>query len=96
MRVPERVFFHLVENREDENWPFAFLATYATRTAKGKIRHVPPQYALTEYKNERQKLRALLAYLNKAAEVSLLIAGFMESGEMFHPLRMTGQVCAVR
>lgn len=91
LRVPERVFFHLVENREDENWPFAFLATYATRTAKGKIRHVPLQYALTEYKNERQKLLALLACLNKAAEVSPLIAGFMESGEMFHPLRMTGQ-----
>lgn len=91
LRVPERVFFHLVENREDENWPFAFLATYATRTAKGKIRHVPLQYALTEYKNERQKLLALLACLNKAAEVSPLIAGFMESGEMFHPLRMTSQ-----
>lgn len=91
LRVPERVFFHLVENREDETWPFAFLATYATRTAKGKIRHVPLQYALTEYKNERQKLLALLACLNKAAEVSPLIAGFMESGEMFHPLRMTRQ-----
>lgn len=91
LRVPERVFFHLVENREDETWSFAFLATYATRTAKGKIRHVPLQYALTEYKNERQKLLALLACLNKAAEVSPLIAGFMESGEMFHPLRMTRQ-----
>ena len=30
LRVPERIFFHLVESGEGE-YPFAFLATYATR-----------------------------------------------------------------
>lgn len=90
LRVPERIFFHLVEN-EDENYPFAFLATYATREGKGKVRHVPLEYALIEFKNDREKLLTLLSGLNKVSEVSELIGTFVESGEMFHPLRLTTQ-----
>ena len=90
LRVPERIFFHLVENK-DEKFPFAFLATYATTDADGKVRHVPLQYALTEYKNEREKLLNLLSCLNRAAEVSDLIGSFMENGEMFHPLKLTAE-----
>ncbi len=90
LHVPERIFFHLVENKDDD-FPFAFLATYATRGEDGKVRHVPLKYALTEYKNEREKLLALLACLNRAAEVSNLISGFVENGEMFHPLRLTSE-----
>lgn len=88
LRVPERIFFHLVENK-DERFPFAFLATYATTDGEGKVRHVPLQYALTEYKNDREKLLKLLSCLNQAAEVSGLIGSFVESGEMFHPLKLT-------
>ncbi len=88
LRVPERIFFHLVENRDGE-YPFAFLATYATKGEDGRVRHVPLQYALTEYRSEREKLLALLSCLNRAAEVSGLIAEFMEKGELFHPLRLT-------
>ena len=91
LHVPERIFFHLVENKDDSEFPFAFLATYATRGEDGKVRHVPLQYALTEYKGQRERLLELLSCLNKAAEVSELIAGFMESGELFHPLRLTAQ-----
>lgn len=50
---------------------------------------MPLQYALTEYRSDKEKLLALLSGLNRAAEVSPMIAGFMESGEMFHPLRLT-------
>ena len=88
LKVPERIFFHLVESREAD-FPFAFLATYATRDEGGKVRHMPLRYALTEYKTEREKLLDLLACLNKAAEASELIGEFVESGEMFHPLRLT-------
>ena len=88
LRVPERVFFHLVENKKSD-YPFAFLATYATKGENGKIRHVPLKYALTEYQNDRSKLLALLSCLNRAAEVSELIGGFMDSGELFHPLKLT-------
>lgn len=90
LRVPERIFFHLVENRNGE-LPFAFLATYATKEENGRVRHVPLRYALTEYKNERDKLLELLSCLNRAAEVSPLISSFMESGEMFHPLQLTAE-----
>lgn len=90
LHVPERVFFHLVESDDDE-FPFAFLATYATKGDGGRVRHVPLQYALTEYRDERSKLLELLSCLNKAAEVSSLISGFMESGELFHPLRFTAE-----
>ena len=90
LRVPERVFFHLVENRKDD-YPFAFLATYATKGEDGKVRHVPLQYALTEYRQDREKLLELLSCLNKVAEVSPLIGQFVESGELFHPLRLTAE-----
>ncbi len=90
LHVPERIFFHLVE-QEDGEYPFAFLATYATKEENGKIRHMPLKYALTEYQGKREKLLELLSCLNRASEVSALIAGFVESGEMFHPLRLTAQ-----
>ncbi len=89
LHVPERVFFHLVE-QEDDMYPFAFMATYATKVDK-KISHFPLQYALTEYKTDRSKLIALLSSINKAADVSPIIAEFMSTGELFHPLRLTAQ-----
>ena len=87
IKVPERVFFHLVENK-DEMWPFAFLATYATKDENDCVRHMPLDYALTEFKSDRGKLLELLGCLNRAAEISPLIGGFIESGEMFHPLKL--------
>ncbi len=90
LHVPERVFFHLVENK-DEDYPFAFMATYATKKEEGNVQHVPLEYALSEYKDDREKLLALLSCLEKAADVSKLISDFMQSGELFHPLRLTAK-----
>ena len=90
LHVPERIFLHLVENKGDDA-PFAFLATYASRKSDGSVQHMPLQYALTEYKDEREKLLILLSSLNRAAEVSPFIAELMESGEMFHPLKLTSE-----
>lgn len=90
LKVPERIFFHLVESKR-EDYPFAFLATYATKDENGRVRHVPLQYALTEYKKDRNKLLELLSCLNRVAEVSDIIGEFVEKGEMFHPLRLTSQ-----
>ncbi len=89
LRVPERIFFHLVESNEEEGFPFAFLATYATKNDGGKINHMPLQYALVEYQSEREKLLKLLACLNIASEKSGFVREAVESGEMFHPLRLT-------
>lgn len=88
LHVSDRVFLHLVENK-NADYPFAFLATYATKTAEGQVKHLPLQYALTEYDADREKLLALLTGLNRVAERSSFIAQLMESGEMFHPLRLT-------
>lgn len=90
LRAPERIFFHLVESRNEE-FPFAFLATYATRGENGQITHVPLQYALTEYGADREKLLELLSCLNRAAEAVPLIGEFMSTGELFHPLRLTAE-----
>ena len=89
LSVPERIFFHLVESKEEE-YPFAFLATYGTKSENGRVRHVPLKYALTEYEHSNEKLLELLACLNRVAEVSPLLSGFIESGELFHPLRLNG------
>ncbi len=89
LRIPERIFFHLVENRKDESAPFAFLATYATGDGEGGVRHMPLSYALEEYKQDRGKLLALLSCLTRVAEVSDLLSGFISLGEMFHPLRFS-------
>ncbi|MBO5607195.1 MAG: DEAD/DEAH box helicase [Treponema sp.] len=89
LKVAERIFFHLVENKNDDKYPFSFLATYSTKDDKGSIKHAPLKYALTEYKNDRDKILELLSCLNRAAEVSKLIGEFTTSGEMFHPLRLT-------
>ena len=91
LRVPERVFFHLVENDKDSENPFAFLATYATKTEDGVIRHMPLSYALEEFRHDRSRLLTLLSCLNQASDVSPLIAQIVASGEMFHPLRFTSQ-----
>lgn len=90
LRAPERIFFHLVESRDQES-PFAFMATYATRGENGQITHVPLRYALTEYGADRGKLLELLSCLNRAAEAVPLIGEFMSSGELFHPLRLTAE-----
>ena len=91
LRVPERIFFHLVENKDDSEYPFAFMATYATQRKDGLVRHMPLSYALTEYKSRRDKLLTLLSCLNKAADVSPILSSFVESGELFHPLKLTAQ-----
>lgn len=89
LKIPERVFFHLVENKKDVQYPFAFLATYATTDKNGRVKHVPISYAMKEFKKNQQKLLTLLACLNKAAEVSPLINSFIDSGEMLRPLKLT-------
>ncbi|GHV24140.1 hypothetical protein FACS189465_0780 [Clostridia bacterium] len=80
-----RVFFHLVENK-DEECPFAFLATYCTGTQK-KLAHLPLKNALIEYKNNKNKLLALLSTVSQAAKKSEFISELVESGELFSPLK---------
>ncbi len=81
-----RVFFHLVESKKDD-FPFAFLATYSTGLSKqGKSQHLPLKHALAEYGRDSGKLLDLLATVQRASKESALVAGLLESGELFHPL----------
>ena len=86
LRIPERIFFHLVETTKDVRWPFAFMATYSTKDSDGNVRHMPLSHALEEYKSDRDKLLELLACLSKVAEISPVMSRCIESGELFHPL----------
>lgn len=87
--VAGRVFFHLVETHQEE-YPFAFMATYSTKPVKSKKAiHTPLKNALLEFKQDQKKLLALLASVARAADKSSLIGGLMDSGELFSPIRFT-------
>ncbi len=87
--LAHRVHFHLVENRQEENTPFAFLATYAHSDAQSGLRHLPLGNALKEFGDDTRRLVSLLSSVKKAAAGSELIRSIMDSGEIFHPLRFT-------
>ncbi len=85
-----RVHVHLAENRKDEQFPFAFLATYTTRlSAQGKAQHRPLGEALREYAAaaDKERLLALLAPLQRAAEGCDWLKGLIDRREIFQPLR---------
>lgn len=87
--VAGRVFFHLVESHQEE-YPFAFMATYSTKPVKNrKAVHTPLKNALLEFKDDSERLLSLLSTVAKAADASSLIGSLMESGELFSPLRFT-------
>lgn len=88
LRVPGRIFFHLVENSKDE-LPFAFMATYSRKENEKYVRHVPLKYALEEYNSDEKKLLELMASLGRAADKSDFISGLMGTGELFYPLKLT-------
>lgn len=85
LTVSGRVFFHLVETRE-EDYPFAFMATYSTKRG-GNVTHQPLKRALEEFADKQNELLALLSTVSRAADNSDLIADLMESGELFSPLK---------
>ncbi len=88
--LADRVHFHLVENRKDEEHPFAFMATYSTRQgADDIISHLPLGNALKEFSSDAKKLVSLLSSIKTAGAKSPLIHSLLESGEIFHPLGFT-------
>ncbi len=91
INVVGRVFFHLVENK-DSQFPFAFMATYSTKTVKSKRAvHTPLKNALSEFEGDEKKLISLISTVVKAAEKSSFITELLESGELFSPLKLTAE-----
>ncbi len=91
-RTVGRVTFHLAENKRDPEYPFAFLATYATRlSAQGKVQHLPLNRALGEYSGagNRTALLALLQPIQQASESVAWVKELVDSGGIYHPLAWT-------
>lgn len=83
-----RVCFHLAENKDDPEYPFAFLATYAAGLDKGgRPRYLPLSRALTEYADEKNRnaLVRLLTPVHEAAKKSPFINGLVKTAEVYHP-----------
>ncbi|CAK0778097.1 DEAD/DEAH box helicase [Gammaproteobacteria bacterium] len=88
-----RVYFHLAENKNDAETPFAFLATYTNRISAhtARIQHLPLGRALKEYAgaSDRDALLKLLLPIQKAAQESSWLKTLMDSGAIHHPLAWT-------
>ena len=87
-----RVHFNLAENRNDDEAPFAFLATYTSRlSAHAKAQHLPLGQALREYAGtaHKDRLLSLLLPVQRAAEQCPWLRVMVAEGEIFHPLRWT-------
>ncbi len=84
-----RVTLHLAENKGDPEFPFAFMATYATGLSQGgRIQQLPLGQALKEYAgaNNKPALLKLLSPIHAAAKNDPLLADLVDTGDVFHPL----------
>jgi non-specific serine/threonine protein kinase len=84
-----RVCFHLAENKQDPDYPFAFIATYIPQLSnQGTTQHLPLGKALQEYAGARNKkaLINLLSPVQLASQSSELIHELVDSGDIYHPL----------
>ncbi len=85
-----RVTFHLAEQKNSAQRPFAFLATYAEDVAaSGRVRHLPLGKALTVYRADREQLLRLLRPVHAAAERSPFVKSLADSGELYEPIAWT-------
>ncbi len=91
-RLVGRVTFHLAENKQDEEHPFAFLATYASSLSeRGEAKHLPLARALQEYAggSNRKRLVALLTPIREASEHLPWVNDLVEGGDIYHALAWT-------
>ncbi|HEX2493443.1 MAG TPA: DEAD/DEAH box helicase [Steroidobacter sp.] len=87
-----RITFRLAENKRDEDYPFAFLATYASGISeRGESSHVPLARALQEYAGaaNRKRLVALLTPIHAVSENLEWVRALVESGDIYQALAWT-------
>ncbi len=87
-----RVCFHLAENKQDIEFPFAFMATYVPRLGKNaRAQHLPLNQALREYAgvNNKEALLRLLEPVYEAGNRCTWVKELLESGDIYHPLAWT-------
>ncbi len=83
--VTGRVFFHLAENPNDPDYPFAFMATW--QPEKKSARHQPLARALELFsgKAHKRQLIDLLQPIELAAKSSELLREMVDSGRVYQP-----------
>ena len=84
-----RVCFHLAENKSNEVYPFAFLATYSTGFGSGgRVKHIPLRKAMEQYSGakNRSALIKLLSPVEQASKQIDWIGKLVDSGEIYQPL----------
>jgi non-specific serine/threonine protein kinase len=87
-----RICFHLAENRRDEDYPFAFLATYASGVGStARVQYKPLSKALQEFHGaKRQSMMVkLLSPVQAASRHSPMVKELVDSGDIFQPLAWT-------
>ena len=88
-RLVGRVSFHLAENKRNELFPFAFLATYTHKlSSQAQLQYLPLGKALKEYagKKDTRTLKSLLQPVQQAAEGSAYVRELVDSRRIFHAL----------
>ncbi len=90
-----RVCFHLAENKNSSDRPFAFMATYTSGLATGgTVKHMPLRKALQQYAGARNKaaLLNLLSPVQAAAESCEWVKELVESGRIYQPAAWTAEM----
>jgi len=89
-----RVCFHLAENKQDHDHPFAFLATYATGFGTGgQLKHLPLRRALEQHAGAANKpaLIKLLTPVDEAAKACEWVRQLVDSGQVYQPLAWSAE-----
>jgi len=84
-----QVCFHLAENKSNEAYPFAFLATYSTGFGSGgRVKHIPLRKAMEQYAGakNRSALIKLLSPVEQASKQIDWVGRLVDSGEIYQPL----------
>jgi len=83
-----KVCLHLAENKGNDTYPFAFIATYTSRlSCNAKLQHIPLGKALQDHAGKQNKavLLKLLLPLQKASQQSEFVKNLVDSNEIFNP-----------
>lgn len=87
-----RVCFHLAENKQDPDYPFAFIATYAASISGQKdVQHKQLNKALQDYAGHtnKQALYNLLKPIHEAAKFCVWVRELIETHDIYHPMAWT-------
>ncbi len=87
-----RVYFHLAENKDNEELPFAFLVTYTTGISQGgRLQHTPLRKCLETYAGARNKtgLVKLLSPIRRAAESLVWVQDLLDSSQIYQATAWT-------